>query len=327
MSKELNQKIYVAGHRGMVGSAIVRNLQAKGYTNIVTRTHAEMDLTDQAAVKSFFEKEKPDQVYLAAARVGGIHANNTFPAEFIYDNLMVQNNVIHQAFLSGVQKLLFLGSSCIYPKLAAQPMSEDALLTGKLEPTNEPYAVAKIAGIKMCESYNRQYGQSHGVDYRSVMPTNLYGPGDNYHPENSHVIPALIRRFHEAKVANAPEVVIWGTGTPRREFLYVDDMAAASVFVMQLDKATYDSQTQPMQSHINVGYGNDVTISELAQAVAKATGYQGGISFDSSKPDGAPRKWMDSSRLNQLGWTAKVDLSLGLRQAYQEMLEQKITAE
>ena len=327
MSKELNQKIYVAGHRGMVGSAIVRNLQAKGYTNIVTRTHAEMDLTDQAAVKTFFEQEKPDQVYLAAARVGGIHANNTFPAEFIYDNLMVQNNVIHQAFLSGVQKLLFLGSSCIYPKLAAQPMSEDALLTGKLEPTNEPYAVAKIAGIKMCESYNRQYGQSHGVDYRSEMPTNLYGPGDNYHPENSHVIPALIRRFHEAKVSNASEVAIWGTGTPRREFLYVDDMAAASVFVMQLDKATYDSQTQPMQSHINVGYGNDVTISELAQAVAKATGYQGGISFDSSKPDGAPRKWMDSSRLNQLGWTAKVDLSLGLRQAYQEMLEQKITAE
>ena len=316
MSQDLNQKIYVAGHRGMVGSAIVRNLQAKGYTNIVTRTHAEMDLTDQAAVKSFFEKERPDQVYLAAARVGGIHANNTFPAEFIYDNLMVQNNVIHQAFLSGVQKLLFLGSSCIYPKLAAQPMSEDALLTGKLEPTNEPYAVAKIAGIKMCESYNRQYGQSHGVDYRSVMPTNLYGPGDNYHPENSHVIPALIRRFHEAKVSNAPEVVIWGTGTPRREFLFVDDMAAASVFVMQLDKATYDSQTQPMQSHINVGYGNDVTIGELAHAVAKATGYQGGISFDASKPDGAPRKWMDSGRLNQLGWRAGTDLESGLLLAY-----------
>jgi GDP-L-fucose synthase len=302
----------------MVGSAIVRNLQAKGYTNIVTRTHAEMDLTDQAAVKSFFEKEKPDQVYLAAARVGGIHANNTFPAEFIYDNLMVQNNVIHQAFLSGVQNLLFLGSSCIYPKLAAQPMSEDALLTGKLEPTNEPYAVAKIAGIKMCESYNRQYGQSHGVDYRSVMPTNLYGPGDNYHPENSHVIPALIRRFHEAKVSNAPEVVIWGTGTPRREFLFVDDMAAASVFVMQLDKATYDSQTQPMQSHINVGYGNDVTIGELAHAVAKATGYQGGISFDASKPDGAPRKWMDSGRLNKLGWAPQVNLEDGLNLAYFE---------
>ena len=301
----------------MVGSAIVRNLQAKGYTNIVTRTHAEMDLTDQAAVKAFFEQEKPDQVYLAAAKVGGIHANNTFPAEFIYDNLMVQNNVIHQAFLNGVKKLLFLGSSCIYPKLAPQPMSEDALLTGKLEPTNEPYALAKIAGIKMCESYNRQYGQSHGVDYRSVMPTNLYGPGDNYHPENSHVIPALIRKFHEAKIANAPEVVIWGTGTPRREFLYVDDMAAASVFVMELDKAIYDSQTQPMQSHLNVGYGADVTITELASAVAKATGYQGSISFDATKPDGAPRKWMDSSRLNRLGWTPQVNLETGLAQAYQ----------
>jgi len=318
VSKDFNQKIYVAGHRGMVGSAIVRNLQAKGFANILTRTHAQMDLTDQAAVKTFFELERPDQVYLAAAKVGGIHANNTFPAEFIYDNLMVQNNVIHQAFLSGVKKLLFLGSSCIYPKLAPQPMSEDALLTGKLEPTNEPYAVAKIAGIKMCESYNRQYGQSHGVDYRSAMPTNLYGPGDNYHPENSHVIPALIRRFHEAKVANAPEVMIWGTGTPRREFLFVDDMAAASVFVMELDKDTYDSQTQPMQSHINVGYGNDVTINELAHAVAKATGYQGNISFDSTKPDGAPRKWMNSGRLNQLGWSPKVNLEDGLKLAYAE---------
>ena len=300
----------------MVGSAIVRNLQAKGYTNIVTRTHAEMDLTDQQAVKTFFEQEKPDQVYLAVARVGGIYANNSFPAEFIYDNLMVQNNVIHQAFLNGVKKLLFLGSSCIYPKLAPQPMSEDALLTGKLEPTNEPYAVAKIAGIKMCESYNRQYGTSHDVDYRSVMPTNLYGPGDNYHPENSHVIPALIRRFHEAKVSNTPEVVIWGTGTPRREFLYVDDMAEASFFVMQLDKKTYDSQTLPMQSHINVGFGSDVTIKELAQAVAKATGYQGKISFDPSKPDGSPRKWMDSGRLNKLGWKPRVDLESGLRAAY-----------
>jgi GDP-L-fucose synthase len=316
VSKDLNQKIYVAGHRGMVGSAIVRNLQAKGYTNIVTRTHAEMDLTDQQAVKTFFEQEKPDQVYLAAARVGGIYANNSFPAEFIYDNLMVQNNVIHQAFLNGVKKLLFLGSSCIYPKLAPQPMSEDALLTGKLEPTNEPYAVAKIAGIKMCESYNRQYGTSHDVDYRSVMPTNLYGLGDNYHPENSHVIPALIRRFHEAKVSNTPEVVIWGTGTPRREFLYVDDMAEASFFVMQLDKKTYDSQTLPMQSHINVGFGSDVTIKELAQAVAKATGYQGKISFDPSKPDGSPRKWMDSGRLNKLGWKPRVDLESGLRAAY-----------
>ena len=322
MSKDLNQKIYVAGHRGMVGSAIVRNLQAKGYTNIVTRTHAEMDLTDQTAVKAFFEQEKPDQVYLAAAKVGGIHANNTFPAEFIYDNLMVQNNVIHQAFLNGVKKLLFLGSSCIYPKLAPQPMSEDALLTGKLEPTNEPYALAKIAGIKMCESYNRQYGQSHGVDYRSVMPTNLYGPGDNYHPENSHVIPALIRRFHEAKVSNAPEVVIWGTGTPKREFLYVDDMAAASVFVMQLDKNTYDSQTSPMQSHINVGFGSDITIKELAHAVAKATGYQGSISFDATKPDGVPRKWMDSGRLNHLGWAPKVNLEDGLKLAYSEFQSQ-----
>jgi GDP-L-fucose synthase len=321
VSADLNQKIYVAGHRGMVGSAIVRNLQAKGYSNIVTRTHAELDLTDQQSVKAFFETEKPDQVYLAAAMVGGIHANNAFPAEFIYDNLMVQNNVIHQAFLNGVKKLLFLGSSCIYPKLAEQPMSEDALLTGKLEPTNEPYAIAKIAGIKMCESYNRQYGASHSIDYRSVMPTNLYGPGDNYHPENSHVIPALIRRFHEAKVSNAPEVVIWGTGTPRREFLFVDDMAEASVFVMQLDKKTYDSQTLPMQSHINVGFGSDVTIKELAQAVAKATDYQGKISFDPSKPDGSPRKWMDSERLNRLGWKPKMDLEGGLRAAYSAFVE------
>jgi len=324
MPTDLNQKIYVAGHRGMVGSAIVRKLQAKGYKNIVMRTHAQMDLKDQAAVKAFFETEKPEQVYLAAAKVGGIYANNTFPAEFIYDNLMVQNNVIHQAFVNGVKKLLFLGSSCIYPRLASQPMSEDALLTGKLEPTNEPYAIAKIAGIKMCESYNRQYGQSHGVDYRSVMPTNLYGPGDNYHPENSHVIPALLRRFHEAKISNAPEVVIWGTGTPKREFLYVDDMAAASVFVMELDKPAYDSQTQPMQSHINVGFGSDVTIAELAAAIAKATGYEGRISFDTSKLDGAPRKWMSSVLLNQLGWAPKVPMVLGLQKAYQEMLEQKI---
>ena len=311
-----SQKIYVAGHRGMVGSAIVRNLEARGYANIVTRTHAQLDLINQAAVEAFFAQEKLDQVYLAAAKVGGIHANNTFPAEFIYENLMVQNNVIHQAFISGVKKLLFLGSSCIYPKLAPQPMSEDALLTGKLEPTNEPYAIAKIAGIKMCESYNRQYGQSHGIDYRSVMPTNLYGPGDNYHPENSHVIPALIRRFHEAKLLNAPEVVIWGTGSPRREFLYVDDMAAASVFVMHLDKQAYASQTQPMQSHINVGFGSDVTIAQLAKAVGAAVGYQGKISFDPSKPDGAPRKWMDSDRLNKLGWQAQVGLESGLAQAY-----------
>ena len=320
LDSKLKQKIYVAGHRGMVGSAIVRNLEAKGYTNIVTRTHAELDLTNQAAVQAFFAQERPDQVYLAAARVGGIHANNTFPAEFIYDNLMVQNNVIHQAFVGGVKKLLFLGSSCIYPKLAPQPMAEDTLLTGKLEPTNDPYAIAKIAGIKMCESYNRQYGSSHGVDYRSVMPTNLYGPGDNYHPENSHVIPALLRRFHEARINNLPEVVIWGTGNPRREFLYVDDMAAASVFVMQLDKAIYDSQTEPMQSHLNVGYGSDVTIAELATAVASAANYQGRISFDASKPDGAPRKWMNSKRLNQLGWTPKVELAAGLVLAYAEMI-------
>jgi GDP-L-fucose synthase len=320
VSTDLDQKIYVAGHRGMVGSAIVRNLEARGHINIIGRTHAQLDLTNQAAVQRFFEQEKPDQVYLAAAKVGGIHANNTFPAEFIYDNLMVQNNVIHQAFVSGVKKLLFLGSSCIYPKMAAQPMGEDALLMGKLEPTNEPYAIAKIAGIKMCESYNRQYGRSHGVDYRSVMPTNLYGPGDNYHPENSHVIPALIRRFHEAKVSGAPEVVIWGTGTPKREFLYVDDMAEASVFVMGLDKSVYDQNTSPMESHINVGYGSDVSIAELAKAVGDAVGYQGKIGFDTSKPDGTPRKWMNSSRLNTLGWTPKIDLVKGLQQAYAKFL-------
>ena len=324
MRADLNQKIYVAGHRGMVGSAIVRNLQANGYTNIVTRTHAELDLTNQAAVKAFFEQEKPDQVYLAAAKVGGIHANNTFPAEFIYQNLMMEANVIHQAFEAGVKKLLFLGSSCIYPKLAPQPMTESVLLTGKLEPTNEPYAIAKIAGIKLCESYNRQYGQSHGVDYRSVMPTNLYGPGDNYHPENSHVIPALIRRFHEAKESNAPEVVIWGTGTPRREFLYVDDMAAASVFVMDLEQATYNENVQPMESHINVGFGSDITILELAQAVAAAVAYQGKINLDSSKPDGAPRKWMDSLRLNHLGWRPKVNLMSGLQMTYSDYLENQL---
>ena len=316
MSVDLNQKIYVAGHRGMVGSAIVRTLKEKGYQNIVTRTHAELDLTNQAATQAFFAKEKLDQVYLAAAKVGGIYANNTFPAEFIYQNLMMESNVIHQAFMSGVKKLLFLGSSCIYPKLAPQPMAENALLTGLLESTNEPYAVAKIAGIKLCESYNRQYGISHGVDYRSVMPTNLYGPGDNYHPENSHVIPALIRRFHEAKQSKVPQVTIWGTGTPRREFLYVDDMAAASVFVMELDKAVYDQETQPMCSHINVGYGQDITIAQLAHAVGMAVGYEGKIVLDPSKPDGSPRKWMDSSRLNRLGWQAKCHLEKGLALAY-----------
>jgi GDP-L-fucose synthase len=325
MATDLNTKIYVAGHRGMVGSAIVRNLEAKGFTNIVTRTHAELDLTNQAAVQAFFEAEKPEQVYLAAAKVGGIYANNTFPAEFIYQNLMMEANTIHQAFMSGVKKLLFLGSSCIYPKLAPQPMGEDALLTGKLESTNEPYAIAKIAGIKLCESYNRQYGSSHGIDYRSVMPTNLYGPGDNYHPENSHVIPALIRRFHEAKVNKLPEVVIWGTGTPRREFLYVDDMAAASVFVMDLDKKTYDEQTDPMQSHINVGFGSDVTIAELAQVVGKVVGYEGSINFDVSKPDGSPRKWMDSSKLNMLGWRAKLSLNNGLLIAYSDFIKSEFS--
>ncbi len=311
-------KIYVAGHRGMVGSAIVRHLLVQGQPadRIVTRTHAELDLTNQVAVNEFFAAEKPDQVYLAAAKVGGIHANNTYPAEFIYQNLMMEANIIDAAFRNGVKKLLFLGSSCIYPKLAPQPMREDALLTGTLESTNEPYAIAKIAGIKLCESYNRQYGESHGVDYRSVMPTNLYGPGDNYHPENSHVIPALIRRFHEAKVNNAPTVTIWGTGTPKREFLYVDDMAAASVHVMNLDKATYDLHTQPMLSHINVGCGYDITIKELAEAVGKTIGYQGEITFDPTKPDGTPRKLMDSSRLNALGWQAQVNLETGLGIAY-----------
>lgn len=312
------ERIYVAGHRGMVGSAIVRTLLAQGVQtqDIVTRTRAQLDLCNQQAVQEFFDLERPTQVYLAAAKVGGIHANNSYPAEFIYQNLMVQANAIHAAHTHGVQKLVFLGSSCIYPRLAPQPMAEDALLTGPLEPTNEPYAIAKIAGIKLCESYNRQYGR----DYRSVMPTNLYGPGDNYHLENSHVIPALIRRFHDAKVSNAPEVVIWGTGTPRREFLYVDDMAAASVFVMQLPIATYQAQTHPMQSHINVGFGSDITISELAGAVGQAVGYSGRITFDASKPDGAPRKWMDSRRLNTLGWSAKVTIKDGLAKAYADFL-------
>jgi GDP-L-fucose synthase len=318
-------KIYIAGHRGMVGSAIVRHLLAQGHPpeRIVTRTHSELDLTNQAAVNAFFAEESPDQIYLAAAKVGGIHANNTYPAEFIYQNLMMQANVIDAAFRKGVQKLLFLGSSCIYPKHADQPMREDALLTGTLEPTNEPYAIAKIAGIKLCESYNRQYGQSHGVDYRSVMPTNLYGPGDNYHPENSHVIPALIRRFHEAKLAHAPRVAVWGTGTPKREFLYVDDMAAACVHVINLPKVTYDQHTSPMLSHINVGFGADVSIAEVAQTIAKVVGYKGAVTFDTSKPDGSPRKWMDSRRLNRLGWQAHVPLLQGLSQAYQDFLKNK----
>ncbi len=312
----------MAGHRGMVGSAIVRQLLARStpLDSIVIRTHAELDLTDQAAVRAFFAEERPDQVYLAAAKVGGINANNTYPADFIYQNLMIEANVIEAAFRSGVKKLLFLGSSCIYPKLAPQPMREDALLTGTLEPTNEPYAIAKIAGIKLCESYNRQYGESHGVDYRSVMPTNLYGPGDSYHPENSHLIPALIRRFHEAKISQAPSVAIWGTGTPRREFLYVDDMVAASVHVMNMPLSVYSRHAQPMLSHINVGCGEDVTIMEVADAVAKTVGYNGEIFTDPTKPDGTPRKLMNSSRINALGWEAKVTLEDGLKAAYKDFL-------
>lgn len=335
-------KIYVAGHRGMVGSAIVRQLQGQGCSNIVTRTHAELDLTNQAAVNAFFQQEKPDQVYLAAAKVGGIYANNTYPAEFIYQNLMIQANIIQAAHANDVQQLLFLGSSCIYPKAVPQPMREDALLTGVLEATNEPYAIAKIAGIKLCESYNRQYGR----DYRSVMPTNLYGPGDNYHLANSHVLPAMIRKLHLCKLAQAGDtaaiavdeqkygeipadirammdsgkVTLWGTGTPYREFLHVDDMAAASIFVMNLDKPTYDANTQPMLSHINVGYGSDLTINEAALTVAEVVGYQGSIEFDTSKPDGTLRKLMDSSRLEKLGWKATIDLKQGLQQAYNDYL-------
>jgi GDP-L-fucose synthase len=316
------QKIYIAGHKGMVGSAIYRQLLLEGISpsEIVSRTHAELDLTNQLAVRQFFEAERPTQVYMAAAKVGGIHANNTYPADFIYNNLIVQANVIDSAFHNGVKKLLFLGSSCIYPRLAEQPMSEDSLLTGQLEPTNEPYAIAKIAGIKLCESYNRQYGVTHGVDYRSVMPTNLYGPGDSYHPENSHVIPALMRRFHEAKVTNTPSVSVWGTGTPRREFLYVEDLAAACVHVMNLPKAIYETHTTPMQSHINVGSGSDVTIAEVARSVAQAVGYSGIIEFDSSKPDGAPRKWMNSSVISALGWQPMVDLSQGLFATYKDFV-------
>ena len=313
-------KIFIAGHRGMVGSTILRKLALDPNVEVVTRNRTELDLTNQTAVDAFFGESSFDQVYLAAAKVGGIHANNTYPAEFIYDNLIIETNVIHSAFKHGVKKLLFLGSSCIYPKLADQPMREEALLTGSLERTNEPYAIAKIAGIKLCESYNRQYGKSHGIDYRSVMPTNLYGPGDNYHPENSHVIPALIRRFHEAKVNDAPEVAIWGSGTPKREFLHVDDMAAASIHVMNLDSDLYEQHTQPMLSHINVGYGSDVSIAELAVLIGQTVGYKGRITYDSSKPDGTPRKLMDSSRLNALGWKAHITLEEGLVSAYKDFL-------
>ncbi len=314
-------KIYVAGHRGMVGSAIIRFLKAHAYSNIVTRTHAELDLTNQDAVQDFFLKERPEQVYLAAAKVGGIHANNTYPAEFIYQNLMIQSNVIDAAFRSGVKKLLFLGSSCIYPRDAVQPMLEDALLTGKLELTNEPYAIAKIAGIILCESYNRQYGQIHGVDYRSVMPCNLYGPGDNYHLENSHVIPALIRRFHEAKLNNVSSVIIWGTGTPRREFLYVDDMARACLHIMNLPKFTYDQYTEPFCSHINIGSGYDVTIKELADTIRSVVDYKGDVQFDSCKPDGSLRKLMNSDRLSQMGWQPTISLKDGLERAYKDFCQ------
>jgi nucleoside-diphosphate-sugar epimerase len=315
-------KIYVAGHRGMVGGAILRRLQARQNAgeaiSLVTRTSKELDLTDQSAVRGFLQEEQPDVVILAAAKVGGIHANNTYPAQFIYENLMIECNVIHQAFAAGTKRLLQLGSSCIYPKAASQPMREDTLLTGTLEPTNEPYAVAKIAGIKLCESYNRQYG----VDYRSVMPTNLYGPGDNFHPENSHVLPALIRRFHEATRDGLEEVVIWGSGRPMREFLHVDDMAEASLFVLDLDPQVYAAETQPMLSHINVGSGTDVTIGDLARLVAKTTGFTGRLVFDPSKPDGTMRKLMDVSRLERLGWKAKVGLEQGISETYEWYLNQ-----
>jgi len=308
-------KIFIAGHRGMVGSAIVRALIARGHDPacILKRGRDELDLLDARAVRDFFMQEKPDQVYLAAAKVGGIHANNAYPAEFIHSNLGIATNVIHAAHETGVQKLLFLGSSCIYPRNAAQPMREDALLTGPLEPTNEPYAIAKIAGIKLCESYRRQYGR----DYRSVMPTNLYGPGDNYHPENSHVVPALLRRFHEAKQQGAPEVVIWGTGTPKREFLHVDDMAEACLHVMSLSETAYWNAVQPMQSHINVGTGEDCSIRELAETVARVTGYTGRLVFDSSKPDGMPRKLLDIGLIRSLGWQPRIPLEAGLRDAYE----------
>lgn len=308
-----SDKIYVAGHRGMVGSAIVRLLQAQGYHNLVLKTKSELDLTNQAEVAQFFECEKPDYVFLAAAKVGGIYANSTYPAEFIYQNLMIESNTIHNAYRSGVKGLLFLGSSCIYPKNTNQPMAENVLLTGILESTNEPYAIAKIAGIKLCESYNRQYG----TDFRSVMPTNLYGQGDNFHPQNSHVMPALIRRFHEAKQNNLPEVVVWGSGQPRREFLHVDDMAKACVYVMQLDKSMWQNATSSMCSHLNVGYGSDISIKELAEMIKEVVGYQGGIIFDESKPDGTMRKLLDTSRLNHLGWRADIELKQGIVDTYQ----------
>jgi GDP-L-fucose synthase len=315
------KRVFVAGHSGMVGSAIVRQLAQQDNIEFVNRSRCELNLTNQSEVTEFFKKERIDQVYLAAAKVGGIAANNTYPADFIYENLMIQSNIIHSSHISGVNDLLFLGSSCIYPKLAEQPMSEDALLTGTLESTNEPYAIAKIAGIKLCESYNRQYGRN----YRSVMPTNLYGENDNFHPQNSHVIPALIRRFHEAKINGLQEVVAWGSGKPMREFLHVDDMAAASIYVMQLENATYQDNIEPMLSHINVGTGVDCTIKELVETVAKVTGYVGNISFDSTKPDGAPRKLMNVSRLKELGWQYEVELEIGLATTYEWFLANQDT--
>lgn len=310
--------IFVAGHRGMVGSAIQRRLVAEA-ADVLTQTRAELDLTDQRAVHSFLADAHPEAVIIAAAKVGGIHANNTYPAEFLYENLMIEANLIHGAHAAGVDRLLFLGSSCIYPRDAAQPMAEDTLLTGPLEPTNEPYAIAKIAGIKLCESYARQYGR----DYRSVMPTNLYGPGDNFHPQNSHVLPALLRRFHEAAQTGAPEVVMWGSGTPRREFLHVDDMAEAALFVMRLDRPTYEANTEPMLSHINVGTGEDIAIADLARMIADVTGYTGEITQDTTKPDGTPRKLMDVSRLSAMGWRANTPLRRGIEETYAWFLDQE----
>jgi len=314
---DLNDKIYIAGHRGLVGSAIVRQLEKRGFTNLLMRTHKELDLANQAQVQNFFQQEKPDYVILAAAKVGGIHANNTYPADFIYQNMMIEANVINSAYKGKVKRLLFLGSTCIYPKAVEQPMREDALLTDVLEPTNEPYALAKIAGIKLCESYNRQ----HGTDFRSVMPTNLYGINDNFHPENSHVIPALMRRFHEAKINNDAEVIVWGTGKAMREFLYVDDMAQASLFVLELDEKTYQTNTKSMLSHINVGTGKDTTIREMAETMKQVVGYEGKLTFDTTKPDGAPRKLIDVTRLKRMGWEYGVDLKDGLTKTYNWYLE------
>ena len=323
MSNNHNPKIYIAGHTGMVGSSIIRVLKSKGYTNLIFREHSDLDLIDQAAVKDFFLKEKPDQVYLSAARVGGIQANNVYPADFLYQNLMIQSNVVDAAFKNGIKKLLFLGSSCIYPKFAKQPISEEALLSGKLEPTNEPYAIAKISGIKICESYNRQYVESHNIDYRCVMPANLYGPGDNYSDKNSHVVPALIRRFHEAKINKSPHVIVWGTGKPRREFLYVDDLAEACVMLMNIDKTILDKITDKMTAHINVGYSEDLTIEDLAITIKEIIDYKGNIKFDTDKPDGTPQKLLNSNKIKSLGWSAKVSLKEGLSKAYENYLNYK----